>query len=291
MPLLHTRRAVFSPCMQRAGLQELLRGAVLAGRAATRFSCMRALNLGVATLTMPPAAYKRRLRACFMPFMGAQGQGGLGNQAPAIPRHCDRSVKQPQAAIGPAAAPCSNPVRQPAPAPCMPLPPAGAAAKAVCSALLAGTRLPQLRPAAAAARRAAGSRATLAPHRHRSSSSSSSSSSAMGQKSLDSFFKRPASAQGAKDASAAAAAAAGAGDAEPVAGVPPLPPAAGGGSPAAAAEDTHAAQASEQQRMRAAANRNAALAKQVRCGNAVLRPGPRCVPALPPQAGPAGHCV
>lgn len=99
----------------------------------------------------------------------------------------------------------------------------------------------------------------------------------MGQKSLDAFFKRPASAQGAaKDASstAAAAAAAGGGDAvqpvpEAVAGVPPQPPAAaaaaaGDGSAAEAAEDVHAAQASEQQRMRAAANRNAALAKQVR---------------------------
>lgn len=97
----------------------------------------------------------------------------------------------------------------------------------------------------------------------------------MGQKSLDAFFKRPASAQGAaKDASSTAAAAAGDGDAvqpvpEAVAGVPPQPPAAaaaaaGDGSAAEAAEDVHAAQASEQQRMRAAANRNAALAKQVR---------------------------
>lgn len=99
------------------------------------------------------------------------------------------------------------------------------------------------------------------------------SSRAMGQKSLDSFFKRPASSQGAaKDA--AAPATAGGGDAvqpaaaEAVAGVPPQPPAAaaaaaGDGSAADAAEDVHAAQASEQQRMRAAANRNAALAKQV----------------------------
>lgn len=112
--------------------------------------------------------------------------------------------------------------------------------------------------------------------RLRSSSSSSidaaaAPSRAMGQKSLDAFFKRPASAQGAKAASTtAAAAAAGGGDAaqpaaEAVAGVPPQPPAAtaaGDGN----AEDVHAAQAGEQQRMRAAANRNAALAKQVGYG-------------------------
>ena len=104
----------------------------------------------------------------------------------------------------------------------------------------------------------------------------------MGQKSLDSFFKRPASCQGAaKDATAAAAS----GDdaAQPpaagaVAGVPPQPPAvaaaaAGDDSAAEAAQDVHAAQASEQQRMRAAANRNAALAKQVRAAGACFASG------------------
>lgn len=219
------------------------------------------------------------------------GQPGLpeaANLALAIPRHCDRPAKALEPPIGPTPAPCSNPGGQPRPSPrCMPLPPAGAAGKAIGTSLLAASRLLQLRssPAAAAARAVAtrlgaGSRVALAPRRH-------CSSSAMGQKSLDAFFKRPASAQGSKDASTAAAVAAGTGDAaqpaaEPVAGVPPLPPAAaaaaaGGGSSAATVEDTHAAQASEQQRMRAAANRNAALAKQVRCAGVcpVQRPAPR----------------
>lgn len=173
------------------------------------------------------------------------------------------SLLQPSAVLSFA---CSKPAAQaPLCRHCMPLLPARVAAGAVRTVLLSSNCSWRLRSSSSIAAAAA-----AAPSR------------AMGQKSLDAFFKRPASAQGAKAASTtAAAAAAGGGDAaqpaaEAVAGVPPQPPAAaaaGDGN----AEDVHAAQAGEQQRMRAAANRNAALAKQVGLGGGLEALG---LPAL-----------
>jgi hypothetical protein len=109
----------------------------------------------------------------------------------------------------------------------------------------------------------------------------------MGQKSLDSFFKKPAAAAKAMSSSAAANEAAAAEPApaeQPAAGTAAAAGSSGGdgGGAAAAATvapaDLHAAQAAEQQQLRAHANRNGALAKQVRCRCAGL------LPALPMPA-------
>ena len=135
-----------------------------------------------------------------------------------------------------------------------------AASTAGCSNLIASRHI-----AAGAWRRAAARASALAPAAGRRACCS-----AMGQKSLDAFFKRPSSRAQAKAASSdaaaeGAAAAAGGGDG---AGQPAVPAGAavqravaatGGSSGASSAEK----QVSTQQAMRAAANRNAALAKQV----------------------------
>lgn len=98
----------------------------------------------------------------------------------------------------------------------------------------------------------------------------------MGQKSIDSFFKRPASsAKAATDPAGAGADPAAGASAAPAAGADPQAPAASAQAPGGdgadttaseqpAAPDTAEAQLSERQLLRAQANRNAALAKQVR---------------------------
>jgi hypothetical protein len=106
----------------------------------------------------------------------------------------------------------------------------------------------------------------------------------MGQKSLDSFFKKPAAAAKAMSSSAAANEAAAAEPApaeQPAAGAAAAAGGSGGDGAAAAATaapaDVHAAQAAEQQQLRVHANRNGALAKQVTCGCAAAGQ----LPALP----------
>ena len=108
--------------------------------------------------------------------------------------------------------------------------------------------------------------------------------SAMGQKSLDSFFKKPAAAAKAMRSSAAANEAAAAEPApaeQPAAGAAAAAGGSDGDGAAAAATaapaDVHAAQAAEQQQLRVHANRNGALAKQVTCGCAAAGQ----LPALP----------